>query len=110
MSAADTIAGLRAARALIEKGWTQRTYARDANGNVVEETDGGAVAFCAAGACWAVSSREARDALRRQVGLETNTPDWPSISAFNDAPDRTQQDVLALFDRTIARLEAEAAS
>jgi hypothetical protein len=87
------------ARAMVERGWTQGWFARDAAGNKRYELDESAVCWCMAGAYMAVapglaSWEEAEDFLKRAIG-EESVPDW------NDVDGRTQAEVLAAFDRAI---------
>jgi hypothetical protein len=96
------------ARALIAKGWTQGHYARMASGYPCHENSQRAVSWCLVGAvCRAgeIYLRQALDAveyLREIIG----DPDLPLIGNWNDAPGRTQEEVLALLDRAIAACEA----
>jgi plasmid stability protein len=92
---------LDAAEVLRTKGWTQRTYARDAEGAPVGEWSRGAVCFCSVGAlrCAAASAGssshaeyEAREALSRAMGGNR-------VPAWNDYPGRTLDEVLAAFAR-----------
>lgn len=86
------------ARALVEKGWCQGYQAKDETGACVSHESAKARSFCAYGACWRAEgtvSGPASMALRRAFGSL-------GVGTWNDAPDRTQADVLALFDRAIA--------
>jgi hypothetical protein len=110
-------------RVLIERGWSQHLAARDLLGNTVEPRDKAAVRWCLHGACMAV------------VGdIVVTNEDWarywrPLVAAaeeagfpvhgwaphagpvrFNDAPGRTQAEVIALMDRAIALAEADEVS
>ena len=98
----DTLTVLMKARAEVEKGWCQGEYGRGggvcmvgalyvAEGNPREKVNENDVEV-------GESYYETYDALRRAVGW--NIPMW------NDAPGRTQEDVLAAYDRAI---NAEAA-
>ena len=91
-----TVEVLRAARAKIEKGWVQYTYEHEA--------DGAPIAWCAAGAIsrqhLSVNESAGAYLLLRRVCGET-------VSAWNDAPGRTKEEVLAAFDRAIALAERE---
>ena len=90
------------ARALILKGWTQEAFARDADGEPVSAKDPDACSWCVVGAVvaaypdWDNLSKGLWDFLGRFV-------DEPCPDEFNDLPETTQTDVLALFDRAIAR-------
>ena len=93
---------LTEARARIARGWTQGASARDVTGSVTRAWAEEAVCWCAMGAVacrdddW-TTAEPAWAALRAAVGGET----W--VSEWNDAPGRTQADVLALYDRAIER-------
>lgn len=98
---------LKAARDLLAKdgGWTQGQYARDIEGFMVPETSPLAVCFCADGALFRARSAEdadfealtrAEDALLKAAGVQ-------NIVHWNDAPERTQAEVVALFDAAIAK-------
>lgn len=94
---------LRRARALIESGWTQKEYARGKSGRGVNELGNAPVCFCALGAIRRVTRREwdnteEAKALRAAI-LGRDIIDW------NDAPRRTQADVLAAFDKAIELAE-----
>lgn len=104
---------LKAAREKVAAGWTQGENARDEDGNPVGA--GAAACWCAYGAIDAATPREGlgyaefyrvrSDAmliLRDAIGL----PGTNRIADWNDAPGRTQAEVLAAFDRAIALAEA----
>jgi hypothetical protein len=106
MSNNRVIGVLKRARALVAKGWVQRTFQR---GNC----------FCAWGAVMRATKSDrlknaAADALnadptvRAFVTRTTTFSGRGIIIFFNDAPRRTQSQIVALFDRTIARLERQA--
>jgi hypothetical protein len=93
-----TLDVLIAARAEVEKGWTQGRPC-DEHGNV-----------CAMGALTRVLGEELRTTISAApaavydsdacYALEAVCPDeW--VQRFNDLPDTTQADVIALFDRAI---------
>lgn len=99
---------LSAAKALIDtpEKWTQGTVARDANGEMVEHARD-AVCLCAFGACRVAIGPYAdvsplMEALRRAIPTENAAP---TTVSFNDHPDTTHDDVMALFDRAIAVAE-----
>lgn len=103
-----TITVLKKARALIKKGWHQGWFATDAAGEEVSYTSTAAKCFCVAGAVY----RAAGDSLDPGAcgAMDALTSVAPtrykhSISQYNDAPRRTQEQVLGLFDRAIARAE-----
>lgn len=90
---------LKAARSLIEKGWTQFAAARDVNGKPVPYYDPLATQFCALGACHRVDAND--DYLYAALGLGC------SVGDFNDRSSKTG--VLALYDQAVALAEREAA-
>jgi hypothetical protein len=86
---------LREARALIERGWCQGSSSRN--------NEDGTTSYCLLGALSTVNKRyhvyyTAKDHVEEI--LEVPIPVW------NDAPGRTQAEVLDLFDRAIAKAEA----
>lgn len=97
-----TLELLKAARARIERpeAWTRGTAARDPDGLGVRARSKDAVCWCAAGAVVAVSGLGAHKRPMELLRAEAGT----LVSDFNDT--RTHAEVLDLFDRTIARLEA----
>jgi hypothetical protein len=91
-----------ARRLLLEKGWTQGTFARDRKGDAIEFDSPRAACFCTSGAIMRVGESPDRSAefyafraLRKFLGDQT-------IAEWNDDPRRTREDVLGLFDRAIA--------
>lgn len=108
-TAANTLSLLRAARGLVAKGWTQGAYGRtDAGLTCMGES---AVCFCAAGALlWpdGLERKTAFSLLAKELPTEFLMIDTPVLAlvAFNDSPGRTQAEILALYDRAIAKLEA----
>lgn len=99
---------LRAARAKVQKGWCQGRLARNADGKGISPDDPDAVSWCAIGGIESNhkitegQAWEAKRLFRRVVGLT-----GPGIDKWNDAPGRTQAEVLAAFDAAIelSRLE-----
>lgn len=104
----DTKLILIEAQQKITEGWTQGAYARMSN----EVDDGGkvpvdsplATCWCIMGAVFAVTPagvpyRMALDKLKEANGWE----DTSNIIQWNDDPDRTQEQVLELFDKVIAQ-------
>lgn len=89
MSAVDI---LRSARALIERQWCQ--------GNDKASAANHAYGHCVVSAL-AYSDpwyQVARDALQTAIGADS----WLHVVAWNDAPERTKEDVLAAYDRAIS--------
>lgn len=87
---------LRQARALIERGWTQGWFV---------SSDG--LGVCPIGAINKVyighatfrGGESAKRLLRKAIGC-------PCIAPWNDAPERTQAEVLAAFDKAIELAES----
>lgn len=111
----NTIDILIGARARVARGWTQGAYARDAQGRELScswhpDTE----CMCAVGAILASRGRASEacavDALLAsildQIPFQSDLP-MTRIIRWNDAPSRTQADVLAAFDRAIAALQEE---
>lgn len=99
-----TIDILREARALIAKGWAQGAFARDKCGSKVLHYSPDACAWCLSGAlraAWGGSEEylHARNFVVAVIGASC-LPTW------NDAPDRTKEDVLAALDEVISRVLA----
>lgn len=104
------------ARARIERGWTQGAMARDGNADfiIVPTTAPEATCWCIAGALLADATLGTAncgaaytallDAHKSLNGDKQNS----TLSIWNDAPERTQADVLALFDKAIERVEVRA--
>jgi hypothetical protein len=98
-----TLEILKSARKKIEKpeNWTKHAFARDAEGGVLDEIwiSFGAC-FCASGAIIAAGGelhQEAYNRVNNHMGLDT-------LSTFNDS--HSHAEVLEMFDRAIAELEA----
>jgi hypothetical protein len=95
------------ARQLIERGWTQYADARRADGSIVHPCDGGAVSWSLLGALVvavegvAVSEGEhaAIGELARTCVLLAEIVDSDSLEEWNDAGERTREDVLAALEQ-----------
>lgn len=100
---------LRAARALIDtpEKWTQKAYARDPSGFKVESNNPHAVCFCSLGAIKRENQDEVVNYFVRSWLRGALPSDFESILRYNDHPDTTHDDVLALFDRAILSAEKE---
>jgi hypothetical protein len=93
---------LRKARALVARGWTQKAFARSKTGREVSEYGKSAVCWCAYAAIEVVRGQaDAANVLRKAANTEF-------IIGWNDAPERTQAEVLAAFDKAIALAEKSA--
>lgn len=99
------------ARELIEKGWCQGAYAKDADGESVGATAQGATAFCIRGAILAVGPLDyavrapAYNLLENIVDQITQSP-CDSLAGYNDAPGRTHAEILAVFDAALRLAES----
>lgn len=91
---------LREARALIERGWCRKTHARNAGRRACSPKSDKATMWCMEGACMAV---ELPGRIYEPL-LQTAT-NAQFFSEWNDAPGRTQAEVLQAFDRAIALAE-----
>jgi hypothetical protein len=104
----DVAEKLRAARALIERGWTQGAPARTKGGVPVWGGESSAVCWCVVSAmCRATPDGQTAllsVPLRKTIGLSDN---GGGLTEWNDAPERTQAEVLAAFDRAIELAEAQ---
>lgn len=97
---------LTKARGLVEKGWTTGHYARDSFGAECDYSF--ASCWCAEGAlfasCTGLTFAEPGtedDALGRAFNRMFDVIGSKHIPTWNDAPGRTQAEVLAAFDRAI---------
>ena len=101
---------LRAAKKLVEKGWTGGIFARDKDNVCVPIQDPAACKFCPVGAIYEAAGLDAaaahdphrwdivnkcRQIFRRANGLKE------SITYWNGHVDRTHQQVLEAFDHAI---------
>jgi hypothetical protein len=93
-----TLEQLQTARQLIANGWTKNQSARTADCRPTSPWNKNAVSFCALGAL--VNVGAGSDLLTKVLD-----PDGYGrikvITDFNDHPNTTQDDVLALYDRAI---------
>lgn len=97
VSAADVLRSARA-RIATPETWTKGTAARNLTGHDVAANSKEAVCWCAMGALWAdgpLASRVGTSFLRAAI-------DGVAVAKFNDGPDTTHADILALYDRAIA--------
>lgn len=89
----------------VPERWTQSTYARDQYGCHINATNPAATCWCSLGAI----RRAARDARLHQMFEDEHAAKHylecalgnRYIAAFNDAPERTHAEVMAMFDRAI---------
>lgn len=104
---------LIAARTRIEKGWCQKRFARDSNGEGVGAHSPKACSWCTTGAVYVVTTSTldvfyALNALTETLNVSGRTlrgmrPDamYYSLGVWNDKEGRTKEEVLALFDKAI---------
>ena len=94
---------LREARALLAKGWTQDAFARDINGECIYSgAEENIVSYCIMGALQHIEAKDpAYETLRKCLPFGNRGLLW-----WNDTIGRTQDEVLGLFDKAIAKLEA----
>lgn len=103
------------ARGLIEKGWTQRAFARTEEGVAVVTLDEKATCFCAIGAIRRAAyeldgSKTASVAAENIVGeailtVECLLPVGFDLPEFNDHRYTKQRNILDLFDNAVERLK-----
>lgn len=83
--------------------WTQGCLARDALGTPITTSDVNAVCWCAFGVLYSFNNSslaaEAFHPLFRAVHRRNRLVD---IGTYNDAPERTHEEILALYDDAIA--------
>ena len=103
---------IEAARDLVAAGWPELAYygsyrplARDLYGDVTDDTDPAAVAWSITGAVHAAAhDAEATDLYYNTIGvLDDLVPDY-NLSTWEDDPERTQADALALLDAAAERI------
>jgi hypothetical protein len=91
---------------LIKYGWTQGTYFRDKNGlpiGFIEEGNRGAC--CLSGATLLADDGSADNGhqigclVREQIMF--NVGPYTTIPSYNDAPGRTQEEIISLLDKLI---------
>jgi len=96
------------ARKLVAGGWTQKTYSRDAYGHQIPFGDSRCSQFCLSGAVqhagavnggFGFVQKAVLAELRDAIGPNT------AIALWNDAKDRTQQEVLDVIDKAIKALD-----
>jgi len=95
---------LEKARGFIALGWTQQEFARKANGKPVLALDPKATCWCIQGALQAALNKTGNYSERFYECsiLLANAADNHALIWWNDAPYRTQAEVLAVFDQAIA--------
>ena len=104
---------LRDARALLVRGWTQYTAARDADGLIIFSDHPTATCWCLSAAIAVACAKGGTYPYAREQHLdllltfsaEIGRVDilWSIIETWNDTEGRTQADVIDLVDLLIAR-------
>ncbi len=101
-----TIVGiLKKARRVIARPekWTKGVAARDKNGRECAPFAKEARCFCAIGAVERVAMPD-YGAVRDAISALDAATRWKGTAEYNDSPRRTHAQILALFDRAIAKL------
>jgi len=100
---------LRAAKALISRpeAWTKHTNARDAQGKKIASRNPAAVCFCGFGALMRVNPEKTAKRDQTYFYLKRIVPDRLDYVEWQDAPERTHDEVMNVFSRAIAQAEAE---
>lgn len=93
---------LSRAKELITQGWTQEFFARDKNRTVCHSASKNAVCFCLLGAIKR-ANREFKTEYRDELIIEDRLINFlkESPASWNDAPERTKDDVLSLLSTLI---------
>jgi hypothetical protein len=100
-----TLELLQTARQLIANGWTKNQSARTADCRPTTPWNKNAESFCAVGALMAVGASTgwlAKSLPAPAADISTTK----TLTDFNDHPNTTQDDVLALYDHIIEKVEA----
>jgi len=99
---------LKEVRDLIERGWTQGTFARTEDGMQCDPEDEDAASWALDGAiCGALSEltpqsfHEERLRIAQILISAASGVEIKNLARFNDAPDRTREEILAVIDRAI---------
>jgi hypothetical protein len=99
--ATDIAEKLVEARKLIERGWTRKVYARTKSGKETTLTRKSATCFCAMGAIGRVFDDDDPNFYTPGMRFLAAAIGTDPIYEWNDAPGRTQAEVLAAFDKAI---------
>ena len=92
---------LENARALVANGWTQGAFARTESGLICDDVmHDRATSFCILGAIERSAQNWFEDTSARKI-MRKATDERITLGCWNDAPERTQAEVLAAFDRAI---------
>lgn len=97
----DIVEILTKARDLItpEGAWTQEEYARTASGVPVDPLADEATCFCAVGACTRVAGKYSHEAVQALMKVSRSVL---GFADYNDANERTQQEIIDWFNAAIA--------
>lgn len=93
---------------LVERGWCRVFLAEDANGDIAEACGPSACKWCLIGAIYRVCpTRESRFGLQRAVRAELGLGNTRAnaVADWNDAPGRTQSEVVGVLRRVARELE-----
>jgi hypothetical protein len=93
---------LREAGALVALGWCQHAEARTQHGAAVDIAAGNAAEWSLLGALQTVTFRDSSTSiedLREALTAIAEVIDDPSLSDWNDDPDRTQEEVTDMLER-----------
>jgi hypothetical protein len=103
---------LRAARDLVARSWSRGADARDAGGVPVEPWDESAASWSLLGSLVAVLERRARSSgempleqLAAALSALANQIHSDSLAEWNDAPNRTQDAVVAVLEQAADRCD-----
>ena len=104
---------LTAARGFIKEGWTKDNYACDEDGLRQWPTSPQACRWCAVGSLYATLGIHKDDRNKPNKSFDGTLNylnnivryfgDYTVISDFNDNPETTKEDILAVFDEAIKR-------
>ena len=97
---------LRAVAAQIERGWSQGADARNAQGRAVGLNSGEAQAWSLLGAfALAATDGIPGDHVRRALVALSDVIGIDSLQEWNDAPDRTREEVLSALEEAGEQIE-----
>jgi hypothetical protein len=88
-------------RSKIEQGWTRKTFARNFEGMPVSLCSSDACEFCLVGAIFKVTALSKFGLLSDVMGAVGAACGHGSLIIWNDSPNRTKEEVLAVVDKAI---------
>lgn len=107
MSKQNIIRTLRRARNIIRtKGWTQGFSARNADRRYTDPRSTEAVCFCILGAIDRANNELQLCSGSKAADVIRDVTPTGLIAEWNDHPNRTKSQVLAIFGEAIAKVEA----